>query len=115
METTYSATVDDIECAFFDQVEVLRNFGSCNKETISQLVWAFFNYWAYRHDYANSVISVRTGSILRLDLVYFIIIIILFCYFFILFLILLWLYVYKQESLHIFLHHFPKALVACCP
>ncbi|KAM3698556.1 hypothetical protein ACJW31_06G197200 [Castanea mollissima] len=64
METTYSATVDDIECAFFDQVEVLRNFGSCNKETISQLVWAFFNYWAYRHDYANSVISVRTGSIL---------------------------------------------------
>lgn len=67
METTYSATVDDIECAFFDQVEVLRNFGSCNKETISQLVWAFFNYWAYRHDYANSVISVRTGSILRLD------------------------------------------------
>lgn len=67
METTYSATVDDIECTFFDQVEVLRNFGSCNKETISQLVWAFFNYWAYRHDYANSVISVRTGSILRLD------------------------------------------------
>uniref|UniRef100_A0A2N9G1E2 PAP-associated domain-containing protein n=1 Tax=Fagus sylvatica TaxID=28930 RepID=A0A2N9G1E2_FAGSY len=64
METTYSVTVDDIDCAFFDQVEKLRNFGSRNKETISQLVWAFFNYWAYRHDYASSVISVRTGSIL---------------------------------------------------
>ncbi|KAG6669656.1 hypothetical protein CIPAW_01G259000 [Carya illinoinensis] len=64
METTYLVTVDDIECAFFDQVEKLHNFGSRNKETIAQLVWAFFNYWAYRHDYANSVISVRTGSII---------------------------------------------------
>ena len=70
METTYSVTVDDIDCAFFDQVEKLRNFGSRNKGTISQLVWAFFNYWAYRHDYASSVISVRTGSILRLDIKY---------------------------------------------
>ncbi|XWS32281.1 hypothetical protein CRYUN_Cryun23aG0146500 [Craigia yunnanensis] len=64
METTYSVTVDDVECAYFDQVEKLRNFGSCNKETVAQLVWAFFNYWAYGHDYANSVISVRTGSII---------------------------------------------------
>ncbi|XP_034904433.1 UTP:RNA uridylyltransferase 1 [Populus alba] len=64
MGTTYSAIVDDIRCAYFDQVEKLRGFGSRNKETIAQLVWAFFNYWAYRHDYANGVISVRTGSIL---------------------------------------------------
>lgn len=70
METTYSVTVDDVECAFFDQVDRLRDFGSYNKETISQLVWAFFNYWAYRHDFANSVISVRTGSIIRLDIRY---------------------------------------------
>jgi DNA polymerase sigma len=70
MEPTYSVTVDDIECAFFDQVGKLCNFGSRNKETIAQLVWAFFNYWAYRHDYANSVISVRTGSIIRLDVNY---------------------------------------------
>ncbi|EOX96148.1 hypothetical protein QUC31_005417 [Theobroma cacao] len=64
METTYSVTVDDVECAYFDQVERLRNFGSSNKESVAQLVWAFFNYWAYGHDYANSVISVRTGSII---------------------------------------------------
>jgi DNA polymerase sigma len=70
MEPTYSVTVDDIECAFFDQVEKLCDFGSRNKETIAQLVWAFFNYWAYRHDYANSVISVRTGSVIRLDVKY---------------------------------------------
>ncbi|KAI4356853.1 hypothetical protein L6164_000840 [Bauhinia variegata] len=64
METTYSVTVEDIECSYFDQVEKLRDFGYYNKENIAQLVWGFFSYWAYRHDYANAVISVRTGSII---------------------------------------------------
>ncbi|PON85155.1 PAP/25A-associated [Trema orientale] len=64
MEATYSVTVDNIECAYFDQVEKLHDFGSHNRETIAQLVWGFFNYWAYRHDYTDSVVSVRTGSIL---------------------------------------------------
>ncbi|KAL5792537.1 hypothetical protein ACOSP7_001131 [Xanthoceras sorbifolium] len=64
MKTTYSVTVDDIRCAFFDQVEKLRDFGSRNRETIAQLVWGFFNYWAYGHDYTSSVISVRTGSVI---------------------------------------------------
>ncbi|ONI22768.1 hypothetical protein PRUPE_2G149800 [Prunus persica] len=64
MQSTYSVTVENIECAFFDQVDKLRDFGSHNREPIAKLVWAFFNYWAYGHDYANSVISVRTGSIL---------------------------------------------------
>lgn len=64
MERTYAVTVDNVECAFFDQVEKLRGFGSRNGESIAQLVWAFFNYWAHCHDYANDVISVRTGSLL---------------------------------------------------
>ncbi|XP_010272621.1 PREDICTED: UTP:RNA uridylyltransferase 1 [Nelumbo nucifera] len=64
MHATYTVTVDDIECAYFDRVEDLRDFGSRNIESIAQLVWAFFDYWAYRHDYANAVISVRTGSII---------------------------------------------------
>ncbi|KAK4744679.1 hypothetical protein SAY87_010991 [Trapa incisa] len=64
MEPTYSVTVDDIECSYFDKVEKLCDFGSRNKETISQLVWAFFNYWAYCHDYANAVISVRSGCLI---------------------------------------------------
>lgn len=65
MGRTYSVTVDGIDCAYFDQVERLQDFGSSNKENIAQLVWAFFNYWAYGHDYASSVISVRTGSVIR--------------------------------------------------
>ncbi|KAL6981858.1 RNA uridylyltransferase [Sarracenia purpurea var. burkii] len=64
MEKTYAVTVDNVECAYFDKVEKLYDFGSRNRESIAQLVWAFFNYWAYCHDYANDVISVRTGSIL---------------------------------------------------
>ena len=66
MRTTYYVKVDDVECAYFDEIEKLRDFGYNNKENIAQLVWGFFNYWAYRHDYANAVISVRTGSIMRL-------------------------------------------------
>lgn len=65
MKATYAVTVDDIHCAFFDQVEKLRDFGGRNKENISMLLWGFFNYWAYCHDYANHVISVRAGCILR--------------------------------------------------
>ncbi|KAL9234410.1 hypothetical protein vseg_009285 [Gypsophila vaccaria] len=64
MKATYGVTVDHIECSFFDQVEKLRNFGAQNKENIAQLMWGFFSYWAYSHDYANTVISVRTGNIL---------------------------------------------------
>ncbi|XAR63142.1 Polynucleotide adenylyltransferase [Bertholletia excelsa] len=65
MERTYSVTIDNVECAYFDQVDKLSGFGSHNRESIAQLVWSFFNYWAYCHDYATDVISVRTGSILR--------------------------------------------------
>lgn len=64
MEATYAITVDNIECAYFDQVEKLHDFGARNKESIARLLWAFFQYWAYHHDYTNDVISVRTGSII---------------------------------------------------
>nr|XP_043628434.1 UTP:RNA uridylyltransferase 1 [Erigeron canadensis]XP_043628435.1 UTP:RNA uridylyltransferase 1 [Erigeron canadensis]XP_043628436.1 UTP:RNA uridylyltransferase 1 [Erigeron canadensis] len=63
MEITYNVNVDNVECSYFDQVDKLQGFGSRNGESIAQLVWAFFNYWAYCHDYANDVISIRTGSI----------------------------------------------------
>ncbi|XP_068649926.1 UTP:RNA uridylyltransferase 1 [Aristolochia californica] len=64
MEATYMVTVDDIVCAYFDEVGRLCEFGAQNKESIARLLWEFFDYWAFRHDYANAVISVRTGSII---------------------------------------------------
>lgn len=62
---TYHEIVDNIECAYFDQVENLKNFGSNNNESVARLVWGFFHYWAYCHDYANTVISIRTKSTIR--------------------------------------------------
>ncbi|XP_011069389.1 UTP:RNA uridylyltransferase 1-like [Sesamum indicum] len=64
MRATYFATLENVECSYFDQVEKLRNFGARNGEGVAHLVWAFFHYWAYCHDYTNDVISVRTGSTL---------------------------------------------------
>lgn len=65
MDATYTVTVDNTKCTYFDQVERLRAFGVRNKESIARLLWAFFHYWAYHHDYTNDVISIRTGSIIR--------------------------------------------------
>lgn len=62
MEATYSVTIDGVRCAFFDRVDRLRNFGARNDESISRLLWGFFRYWAYDHDYMNDVISVRVGQ-----------------------------------------------------
>lgn len=52
------------DCSYFDKVDDLTGFGSKNTESLAELVWAFFEYWAWRHDYNNSVISVRTGGFL---------------------------------------------------
>ncbi|CAM0957109.1 unnamed protein product [Alopecurus aequalis] len=64
MEATCSVTVDDNHCAYFDQVDKLKNYGAHNKETVPSLLWAFFHYWAYQHDYMQDVISIRTGRII---------------------------------------------------
>lgn len=57
-------TVGQWNCDYFDDVQSLAGFGAANKESLAELVWAFFEYWAWRHDYNNSVVSVRTGGFL---------------------------------------------------
>nr|XP_018676943.1 PREDICTED: UTP:RNA uridylyltransferase 1-like isoform X1 [Musa acuminata subsp. malaccensis] len=64
IEATYVLTVEDTECAYFDQVERLQGFGAQNEESIAQLVWGFFQYWAYYHNYKSDVISIRTATII---------------------------------------------------
>ena len=51
-------------CDYFDDVEQLKGFGDVNKESLGELVWAFFEHWAWKHDYNNAVVSVRTGGFL---------------------------------------------------
>jgi hypothetical protein len=65
MDATCNVTVEDNHCAYFDQVDKLKNYGAHNKESVSSLLWAFFHYWAYQHDYMQDVISIRTGRIIR--------------------------------------------------
>ncbi|KAL5199568.1 hypothetical protein ABZP36_020771 [Zizania latifolia] len=62
MEPTYTTVVDGTECAYFDEVRQLHNFGAENKESIAELLWTFFHYWAFHHDYRKDVISVRMGK-----------------------------------------------------
>ncbi|XP_047045487.1 UTP:RNA uridylyltransferase 1-like [Lolium rigidum] len=64
MDATCNVTVEDNHCAYFDQVDKLKNYGAHNKESVSSLLWAFFHYWAYQHDYMQDVISIRTGRII---------------------------------------------------
>ena len=49
------------------QIEALRGFGAVNCESLAQLVWAFFEYWAWRHNYSHDVVSVRLGACLHKD------------------------------------------------
>jgi DNA polymerase sigma len=62
---TYAVRVDNIYCAYFDDVNRLHAFGASNRESISRLLWAFFHYWAYQHDYTADIISIRTGTLIR--------------------------------------------------
>ncbi|KAJ8466406.1 hypothetical protein OPV22_028958 [Ensete ventricosum] len=64
MDATYTVTVENTKCTYFDRVEKLHAFGARNKESIARLLWGFFHYWAYHHDYTDAVISIRTGSII---------------------------------------------------
>ncbi|KAF8685824.1 hypothetical protein HU200_043732 [Digitaria exilis] len=62
MEHTYTMNVHGTECAYFDKVHQLQDFGAENKESIAELLWAFFHYWAFHHNYKRDVISVRIGN-----------------------------------------------------
>ncbi|KAJ3682633.1 hypothetical protein LUZ60_015206 [Juncus effusus] len=63
LKATYVTTVDNKEYGYYDQVENYRS-GVWNGESIASLVWGFFHYWAYQHDYATDVISIRTCSVI---------------------------------------------------
>jgi len=64
LPATFSATVGLWTAEFFDDTLALEGFGAENKQTLADLVWDFFEYWAWRHDYADGVISIRTGSVI---------------------------------------------------
>lgn len=62
MPATISQTVGEWEVKYFDTVSTLSQYGAKNTQSVAELVWEFFEYWAWRHDYSNSVISIRLGK-----------------------------------------------------
>ena len=61
---TLSVKVREWTAEFFADVEALKGFGDENKQTLGELVWQFFEYWAWTHNYMSGVISIRTGTVL---------------------------------------------------
>jgi hypothetical protein len=51
---------------FFDDLDILRNFGkeNPNKESLGQLLFEFFRFYAHEIDYDEVVVSVRAGALI---------------------------------------------------
>lgn len=64
LQPTFKATIGQWSCEFNDDVEGLQGFGSSNTESLAELLIAFFDYWARRHDYNNAVVSIRMGGMI---------------------------------------------------
>ncbi|KXZ54605.1 hypothetical protein GPECTOR_4g670 [Gonium pectorale] len=59
---TYDVTVGPWRCSYNDQLDELQDFGASNGESLAELLVAFFDHWAWRHDYNGAVVCVRTGG-----------------------------------------------------
>ncbi|KFM23622.1 Poly(A) RNA polymerase protein cid1 [Auxenochlorella protothecoides] len=61
---THTGSIQGWDVGHYDKVETLQDFGNANTQTLAELVWDFFEYWAWGHDYRSTVISVRTAGTL---------------------------------------------------
>ena len=59
---TVDKVVDGWECRYSDEASKFEGFGSLNKMTTAELLYQFFYYWGYRHNYKSSVVSMRVGD-----------------------------------------------------
>ncbi|GAX84867.1 hypothetical protein CEUSTIGMA_g12288.t1 [Chlamydomonas eustigma] len=57
--SVYRKQVGPWRCEFYDDIKSMVSFGSGNKECLAELLVAFFDYWAFRHDYPNMAVSIR--------------------------------------------------------
>lgn len=54
---------DGTESEFADDLSKLKGFGDKNKETLGELLFYFFRFYAYEFDYSKHVLSVRLGKL----------------------------------------------------
>ena len=56
--------INGVDISFDDDIETLKGFGRNNKETLGELLFAFFKKYGHELDYEKKVISVRHGKLL---------------------------------------------------
>jgi len=56
--------VEGYDCYYYRKVDLLKEFGKTNDESIGELLIAFFKLYACEFDWENMVVSVRTGKYL---------------------------------------------------
>ncbi|PUU74131.1 hypothetical protein B9Z19DRAFT_1001661 [Tuber borchii] len=56
--------INGVDISFDDDIETLKGFGHNNKETLGELLFAFFKKYGHELDYEKKVISVRHGKLL---------------------------------------------------
>lgn len=55
-------TTGDRRSEFADDLEKLRDFGEQNKQTIGELLFSFFRFYAHEFNYSDDAISIRLGT-----------------------------------------------------
>jgi DNA polymerase sigma len=59
---TKRQTVAGWPCDYCDDVSALAGFGAPNRESLAELLAAFFHHWAAGHDYRSAVVCVRRSA-----------------------------------------------------
>jgi DNA polymerase sigma len=60
---SFQAVIDGWVCDYCDHnLDRFKVKAGENKETIAQLLWTFFEYWAWLHDYGDGVATIRTSK-----------------------------------------------------
>lgn len=57
-------TPEGLMCSFDDDLNALSNYGKKNKQSLGELLFQFFRYYAHDLNYERYVISVREGKLL---------------------------------------------------
>lgn len=60
-------TPEGLMCSFDDDLNALSNYGKKNKQSLGELFFQFFRYYAHDLNYERYVISVREGKLLSKD------------------------------------------------
>jgi DNA polymerase sigma len=56
--------VDKYDCTYFSDIDSLVGFGTQNVDSVAELLYGFFRFYAYDYDYIEKVVCIRKASAL---------------------------------------------------